>query len=186
MGKREYGNPKKSRTRRHDHLRTLKAYVDERIAWAAWQVTHKPDKDFPADVNKRALGLMPADSPEVGYFIAFLKNPERELRRNANGKREAEGYVLFFEKKADAESQAERLGRVMKKCGLLGKVEVRISEISKTDRGEYEIQKGWRYKLRITAVKKEDVGGLTRHEEKIYLRALRAEKEALELNPEQP
>jgi len=178
MPKKEYGNPKKSRTKRHDQKKgTLKATIEERVAWAVWQVTHKPNKDFPKDVNKRAFGLMPPDSQEQRYFEYFIQNPERDLRRNAKGEREAEGYVLFFEEKADAESQAERLERVMKKCGLLGRVHAKVSPISKMDRVEYEIPPGWKFRLRITAVKKEDVRGLTRHEEKTYARALRAEKE---------
>ena len=178
MPKKDYGNPKKSRIKLHGQQRvTLKATIGERVSWAIWQVTHKPNKDFPTDVNKRALGLMLPDSPEQRYFEYFIQNPERDLRRNAKGDREAEGYVLFFEAKTDAESQAERLLRVMKKCGLLGCVRAEITLISKTDKKEYVIPPGWKFKLRIMAVKKEDVGGLTRHEEKTYARALRAEEE---------
>ena len=99
------------------------------------------------------------------------------MRRNAKGEREAEGYVLFFENKSDAESQAERLERVMKKCGLLGRVHASVTKVGKEDKAEYQLEPEWKFKLRITAVKKEDLSGLNRHEESLYLRALRAEEE---------
>jgi len=178
MGRKKYDNPKETRTKKHANQEAnTRSYIEERVAWAVWQVTRKPNKDFPDDVNKRALGLMPQDSPQQEYFEHFIQNPEEDLRRNAKGEREAEGYVLFFENKSDAESQAERLERVMKKCGLLGRVHASVTKVGKEDRAEYQLEPEWKFKLRITAVKKEDLSGLNRHEESLYLRALRAEEE---------
>lgn len=176
MGRKKFGRPR-GKARMHNPRNTQKRRVDERVAWAIWQATKKPDEHLPPDVRKKALGLMEPDSPEEVQLESFLRDPEGEVFRNKKGELEAVGYVLFFEGWDDARGRAVQFEKLLKKSGLLNGVKVEVAAITKEDRENYEIRKEWVCKLRINAIRDENVEDFTRQEEKLYSRALRAEEE---------